>query len=619
LPVDSAQADYLSDRLLDAQPHEFLVIRDALARHGDIHGDILRDKLWHVVEAPEKGRSSQRLRAAAALASYDPDSPRWRQAQQAVADDLVKVPAVHLAAWMEAFRPVRAQLRAPLAAIFREPQRRDVERSLATEILADYAADQPQVLADLVLDADARQLGVLYPRLRELGEQCLPLLSGEIDRKLPADLPCSDEKREWLAQRQANAAVVLLRMNQPAKVWPLLKRSSLPDDPRVRSYLIHRLGPLGVDAKALLERLDEEPEVSARRALLLSLDPKDFDQQQWTPAQKERLLGRAKELYRTADDPGLHAAAEWLLRQWRQGQWLQETDRAWATDRGWRARRLGGITRLLAAQKGNARPQWYVNGQGQTMVVIPGPVELVMGSPPGEEHRNHLETQHRRRIEWGFAIAAKEVTVEQYRRFDAQFDHNQMHRSPDRDCPILGLTWYAAAAYCNWLSQQEGLPETEWCYVASKDGKHPNEMKLVSDWERRTGYRLPTEVEWECACRAGAMTSRYYGQSDDLLSRYAWYRTNAADRTWPGGRLKPNDYGLFDMYGNVIEWCHDRYTNYPTDPGGMAASNVPEDVRVVRGGAYDTHPFSIRSAYRLWSGPWNADINFGFRPARTLR
>ena len=129
-------------------------------------------------------------------------------------------------------------------------------------MLADYAADQPQVLADLLMDADEKQFAVIYPKFKEHGEQGLPVLTGEIDKKLPSDLPSSDEKREKLAKRQANAAVALLRMNQPEKVWPLLNAQP-PDDPRVRSYLIHRLSVRWVPTpEGIVKRLDEEPDVT---------------------------------------------------------------------------------------------------------------------------------------------------------------------------------------------------------------------------------------------------------------------------------------------------------------------------------------------------------------------
>jgi serine/threonine protein kinase len=317
LPVDGTQVTYLYDRLLDAEPHEVPVIRDALAPHKDE----LLDKLWAVVEKPEKGKESQRLRAAA-LAKYDPESEKWAKVQEAVANDLVKVPAVYLAAWLEALRPMRAPLRTPLAAIFREVGRRDVERSLAADILAAYAADQPQVLADLLMDADDKQFAVIYPKFKDRGEEGLPVLIAEIDKKLPSALPSSDEKRDKLAKRQANAAVALLKMNRPEHVWPLLKRTPA-DDPRVRSYLIHRLYPLGADAGAVIKHLDEEPDITIRRALLLSLG--EFNEKELPPASRTSLLPKLQTIYRTDADPGLHAAAEWLLRTWQQEAWLNCT------------------------------------------------------------------------------------------------------------------------------------------------------------------------------------------------------------------------------------------------------------------------------------------------------
>ena len=187
------------------------VIRDALAPHKDE----LVDKLWAVVEAPEKGKESQRLRAASALAKYDPESEKWVKVQEAVANDLVGVPAVYLV-HVDGFAASGADKLLPHCRRFIEiPVAAMRERSLATDILADYAADQPQVLADLLMDADDKQFAVIYPKFKEQGEQGLPVLIGEIDKKLPPDLPSSDEKREKLAKRQANAAVALLQ-DEPA-------------------------------------------------------------------------------------------------------------------------------------------------------------------------------------------------------------------------------------------------------------------------------------------------------------------------------------------------------------------------------------------------------------------
>ena len=129
------------------------------------------------------------------------------------------------------------------------------------------------------------------------------------------------------------------------------------------------------------------------------------------------------------------------------------------------AKRLVDIQQVLAKDKDQAKPQWYVNGQGQTMVVIPGPVEFLMGSPETEAGRLPGENQHKRRIGRTFALAAKPVTLEQYRKFKARYGIGQIESwARTGDSPVIGMNWYKAAAYCNWLSEQEGLPQSQWCY-----------------------------------------------------------------------------------------------------------------------------------------------------------
>src|SRR5205085_422779 len=113
--------------------------------------------------------------------------------------------------------------------------------------------------------------------------------------------------------------------------------------------------------------------------------------------------------------------AEWLLRTWQQDEWLKKINDEWGKDKELREKRLKAIKQKLAKEKKKALPQWYVNGQSQTMVVIPGPVEFLMGSPPTETGREQREIQHRKRINRTLAIAATLVTVEQYRKFDTSY------------------------------------------------------------------------------------------------------------------------------------------------------------------------------------------------------
>src|SRR5262249_43753289 len=167
---------------------------------------------------------------------------------------------------------------------------------------------------------------------------------------------------------------------------------------------------------------------------------------------------------------------------------------------------------------------------------------------------------------------------------------------------------------------------TEWCYLPNDKGEYDEGMRIAPDHWRRTGYRLPTEAEWEYACRAGAVTSRYYGQTAELLPEYAWFTTNSPVRTGRVGTLKPNDFGLFDMHGNLYDWCQSKHGPYPTPATGEVIEDeqsgtviMNSDRFVIRGGAYGSPESLVRSAYRVGNQPLTHLNVFGFRVARTVR
>ena len=487
--------------------------------------------------------------------------------------------------------------------------------AFAVVMTSTFAFGQTNDLAELLMDANEARFAEIFAKFEKQVEKGLPILIGEIGRKLPPD--AKYVAKDALARRQANAAVALLRLNQSSKVWPLLKHSP---DPTVRSYLLHRLGPLGANAKTIITQLNDEPDVTIRRALILSLG--EFGDNQIPPVNRNALVPQLKEMYRNDSDPGIHSAAEWLLRRWKQEDWLQQVNEEWTKDKQHRENRLAGIQQLLLNDKQKISPKWYVNCQGQTLVVIPGPVEFVMGSPNREFGSNDNEP-HKKRIEQSFAIASKEITVEQFLRFQQHRFDIEAHFSTD-EIPMKA-SWFEAAGYCNWLSEQESIPKEEWCYEPNNDGKYENGMKMASDHVQRAGYRLPTEAEWEFACRAGADTEYSFGESDELLRNYGWFWTNSSSQRHPVGLLKPTDLGLFDMHGNLWEWCQDTYRPY-----SPVVKAIPEieirtiildnnDRRVLRGGSCLALSFLARSAYRSLNVPTTHFGDVGFRLARTLR
>ncbi len=352
--------------------------------------------------------------------------------------------------------------------------------------------------------------------------------------------------------------------------------------------------------------------MTIRRALILSLG--DFLERDLVPEHRNALTIKLQGWYRSDPDAGVHAAAEWLLRTWKQGIWLRKVNDEWAADRGQREKKWNGI-----ATASGLDAHWYVNGQGQTMVVISGPVEFLMGSPETEAGRLVREIQHTRRIPRSFAIANKPATLEEYGRFDKSQEGKlaeQFRRAPD--LPVVNVEWHRAARYCNWLSQKEGIDKSQWCYEITS-----NSVRVKPNYLSLTGYRLPTEAEMEYVIRAGALTSRYFGESEDLLARYAWCIKNSQEQTWPVGLLRPNDLGLFDALGNVWTWCQETYQDYPN---GKGVYNDTEKLlsmnglnNSLRGGSYFQPASAARAASRMKLIPSSAATYVGFRVARTYR
>src|SRR5271157_4983994 len=178
LPVDSSQLPFLEKHLLDATSAELPVIRDFLKPHRST----LVPKLWSVLDSAKPGEVSV-LRAASALADYDTTSPHWEVMGNKVAQALVSVNPVYLGDWLDALRPVRDKLTTPLAAIFRDRKSPESERNLATNILNDYASDDPDRLAELLIVSDPKAYLSFFPVVEKSAEQVLPLFQAELAKK----------------------------------------------------------------------------------------------------------------------------------------------------------------------------------------------------------------------------------------------------------------------------------------------------------------------------------------------------------------------------------------------------------------------------------------------------
>ena len=254
---------------------------------------------------------------------------------------------------------------------------------------------------------------------------------------------------------------------------------------------------------------------------------------------------------------------------------------------------------------GQTVPDGFVRINGET---------FTMGSPANEPGRNSDEVQHQVTIS-SFYMGKYEVTQKEYQEV--------MGTNPSRfkgdNLPMENVSWYVAIEYCNARSQKEGLTPA---YTIDKNQKDPNNkndrdnVKWVVTWNRNAnGYRLPTEAEWEYACRAG--TTIAYNTGASINDNTGWYKDNSGNTTHPVGQKPANAWGLYDMHGNVWEFCWDWYGDYPSGAQINPVGASSESNRVLRGGSWFDSAQDVRSASRFPDTPTRRNLNLGFRVVRS--
>lgn len=213
---------------------------------------------------------------------------------------------------------------------------------------------------------------------------------------------------------------------------------------------------------------------------------------------------------------------------------------------------------------------------------------FMMGSGTEEEADEDEQPQHQVTLSRPFYLQTTPVTQGQWHQ--VMGENPSFFRECGEDCPVEHVSWEEVQEFIEKLNRMEGTDQ----------------------------YRLPTEAEWEYACRAGSTGSFCFGDDEAELEKYAWYEKNSETSTHPVGLLKASPWGLHDVHGNVYEWCQDWYGQYPpgpvTDPEGPSSG----EYRVLRGGSWNGDAEDLRSAYRLRFSPGYRYNHIGFRVAKNL-
>ncbi|MBM3971743.1 MAG: hypothetical protein FJ302_18060 [Planctomycetes bacterium] len=632
VPVDPDQVPFLHERFLECSFDEFAVIRDRLAPH---RGS-LAEQLWPMFRDTSQP-DAKRFRAGMALAG-------WRNSALAssfepadlayLARQLVEANPIFQRTLLANLRPVAKELLEPLSVLFIDDKLGETERVNAASALAEYSAGDAERLATLISRGTPKQFSILFPVLTATPEKTAAAQA--FLEKLAAQQPESDwdeSQRVELGRLRAGAATTLLRTKARAAALDSLR---VADDPESLTQFVARCKERGAKPEELLVALDvatassrdregavvenvakpnvplpdvrgsksqdsgtdpsRQRDVLPQFALLLALG--EFAFEDLPESRRETFKAELLEGFKTHPSSAMHGACGWLLRHWGFAKEVAEVEAKVAVDaidqrdadREWFVLRvrtkqpdqLGGLI------KGGTAEDFY-------SFVVFQPGEFDQGSPDSEKDHQNDERRHRTRLTRAFAMMDREVTRSQFERFQISTGQRPLaideFSPPNTNSPMVALNWFDAAAMSRWLTTQVGFHEDDQAYADPKD-LPKNADGTPKDWPvrlDRPGFRMPTEAEWEYACRGGTRTAYSFGSDRTLLGRHGLVLEANSGKTQPVGVLWPNLRGLSDMHGNVFEWCNDVYDSSAYEESDVASDPFTtrgSDYRVLRGGSW---------------------------------
>ena len=537
----------------------------------------ISDELWDLVSGGDVADSSV-LRVATLLAVANPSDDRLRNVSPVIVPALVAEKTLDLDRWLEYLRPIASALIPEMRSQFLDNSTLAAERQCAAHGLSRFAG--PELLSELILSAEPFQLTLLSPGITRHEEEVVSILRRTLQRDTDMD-----SAKEWNRSR-LNAIVTLLQLQRFVDVMPALLACT---DPTVRTMFIVELHDYQVSPERLRQAFDSFSDPVARQAVLLAL--LTFPGQKLVKV-REHLMGKLESLIRQGQYQSERSAAERLLREWRQTELIQEVN----------------VTLRRTAEESSAwlhDHDWWVDSNGHVMAVFRGPIRFTKGTIDEPLMDEAIESLTDQTIQRSFAVSSHEVTMLQYQRFW----YEQFGTEPDfardkaksSDAPANKVSLVDAMKYCRWLSEKAGIKLDQMCYPTQSEIE-PDHAFIPDEQLSKTGYRLLTEFEWECVCRAGSRTPWICGSNPSHLTRFAWYQQNADSQLHSVGSLLPNPWGMFDMSGNALEWC-------------LRSTSGMENV--MKGGSLTTSTNHLRSAHTIQQSNTGYSYN-GFRVGCTM-
>jgi formylglycine-generating enzyme required for sulfatase activity len=562
--LSEVEIESLTDALGEVEPSEFALMLSHLLRMAN------RNALGSAFaeQAKAVGRPDQRVRYCLAACQASPQAADGPGGSEQLVEALVQLDPAARSTWIPHVMPVKSVLYSHLIGIMRSSSRRASGRErcgIAVDIFLALIPIPANHLADLLMLSEPGLQRIVQRVSGDLGaygnlEEVRKELADEVSR--PRDSHSGHDR--------VGAIAALTSLDDFQPLVDVLQ--SPTENPSVMYDLSRQMWERGTSFDSLLTGLQEARSPVVRACFVLAL--------QKLPERENRQASNLViQLFQSDPDALVHSSCGLLIETWMS-----------------RATRVGLEAELPHSPDETGERRWWVTtvtGQPLTMVHV-APRSFLMGSEPDEPGRSSEEVMHSVIIREGFYLADRVLTRGEYEplavaRGAPPFTDGLDEWCPTSEHPMVSQTWDEAFDLCSYLSDIQG---------------------------GRGRFMLPTEAEWEFACRAGTRTAYYFGDDSDHLGLYAWYMNNCPQRhAMPPRLLWPNPLGLFDMHGGVYEWCADYQGPYPIEEIADPVGPLDGPGKILRGGGYRYSAVDCRSAHRYFTQRTNRNTRIGIRLA----
>lgn len=560
----------------------------------------LTDRLWTTAQASET-RPATQLRALCVLAVIDPGNELWPSNGSALAGLLLDCESSDLGPVCAMLQPVISSFERDLENMYRDDRDSRV-REKSAEIFSILHGKRGERLCELAADGTDGQLRRMREALADNGEFV----------------------RSWIENNgskftgiNAESTKVLLRVlagDRHALREACSESGGNSSNSLLANQLVMRCGPAGIEPDQLVDILDDAsatPDAVFASILMLG----NFDLQQIYTTRRSQLLPLLLRLFSTHPDAGVHSACRWLMNRWGFHEQL--------------------LAERVALQSDGPRDGfgWYEDPCGLCFAVFEPIGQFDLGAETGSApiaDRDQREVD----IPYRFCLSTTEVPADMFVAWENRLAEtwaeqggeqaeiwaersrmilrNQKNRALDSSgTPATNVTWHEVALFCNGLSSQRGLdPEWQVYELAMLQSSFMATERRPP--ETPGGYRLPTAIEWEMACRAGSRCRWFVGDDRELIDGWLWHVQNSGSVLKTCGELRPNRNGLFDIQGNAEEWCHNVFQKVDDEQSALASRIEVRDQSCAE------EPQDINLFRRFGLEKDKSRLRLGFRIARTI-